>query len=65
MPPVEVLVRNYGDRGDPLPPNTHRVEISVGEHTFLYDTRIGHDGCMPRQEADHIAEEVKEALGLS
>jgi hypothetical protein len=61
---IEVTVVHYDDRPDPDPPNNYRVEIAIGEHTFIYDIRRGHLGCMSKDRADRIAKKVKEAIGL-
>ena len=61
---VQVEVAHYDDIDDPDPPNNYRVEIEVGRHTFIFDPRGNWElrGCMPKEKAEKIAQEVRNAL---
>jgi len=62
----------YGDRGDPSPPNNYRPEIVAGDLRLLplnvgeqdFATLQEHNGCIPKDEANAIADRIAKALGI-
>ena len=58
---AEVSVEFYDDIGDPDPPNNHRVEIVIGDVTFV-PYYLPNRGCMTKREANNLRRRVKRAL---
>ncbi|MEK6893901.1 MAG: hypothetical protein AABX10_00390 [Nanoarchaeota archaeon] len=70
---IQIKVGYYeGARGDPEPPDNYRVEITIGNHTFVPDlskSPIGYSmyRCGPyttKENANQIAVEIARELGL-
>jgi hypothetical protein len=62
----KVRIAHYDDRGDPSPPNSFRVEISIGRQTYVpIEAAYGeYNGCMPEAKAKKLAEAAAKALRI-
>lgn len=55
---VRVEVRTYGDRGDPSPPNDHRVELFIGDLQFVQC----YGEFTTKEKANSLAQELRRFL---